>query len=316
MRDEDFEVLTYKKLERGRKKFYRVTLNKNIRNKIKDKRYIKYNSRELLKILTKDAIAGRIYKYISKIRYEKSFNTINLRTLAAIIPLKTEQITERKNKKGEIKEYVLSRLKQVLKRICKAFDLLIDMGYILEYDYDYSKEEDTYFVNYTFNTEKDGECHISSFIAKKEDKIEYLSGEGTNQQEDVIDAEIIDTPEPQVKPKSKKIEVELPYKILDAIEKAKRNFRVNKAWDKRTDTKIKKIYTEEGEEKTREILKILYDLKTEIKTTLVQYINGVLKKMAQEEAKQNLTLFGNAVKGKGMKNKRSINRARKKVQKK
>ena len=105
--DEEFKLLTYQKLKKGKKIYYRVTLNKNIRQKIKDKRYIKYNSRSLLEILTKDPIAGRIYKYISKIRYESMDGRINVRTLAAIIPLKTEQITERKNKNGEVKQYIL-----------------------------------------------------------------------------------------------------------------------------------------------------------------------------------------------------------------
>ena len=69
--DEEFKLLTYQKLKKGKKIYYRVTLNKNIRQKIKDKRYIKYNSKSLLEILTKDPIAGRIYKYISKIRKER-----------------------------------------------------------------------------------------------------------------------------------------------------------------------------------------------------------------------------------------------------
>jgi hypothetical protein len=46
--DEEFKLLTYKKLKISKKVFYRVTLNKNIRQKIKDKRYIKYNSKNLL----------------------------------------------------------------------------------------------------------------------------------------------------------------------------------------------------------------------------------------------------------------------------
>ncbi|MDQ9822733.1 hypothetical protein RFZ44_05060, partial [Acinetobacter sp. 163] len=86
----------------------------------------------------------------------------NVRTLAAIIPLKTEQITERKNKNGEVKQYILCRLKQVLKRIEKAFDVLVEMGYILKYDSEYIKEEDNYYINYIFNKDKDGECHVSS----------------------------------------------------------------------------------------------------------------------------------------------------------
>ena len=64
--DEEFKLLTYQKLKKGKKVYYRVTLNKNIRLKIKDKRYIKYNSKALLEILAKDPIAGRIYKYIRR----------------------------------------------------------------------------------------------------------------------------------------------------------------------------------------------------------------------------------------------------------
>ncbi|WP_101474418.1 MULTISPECIES: replication initiator protein A [Fusobacterium] len=312
--DEEFKLLTYQKLERGRRKFYRVTLNKNIRQKIKDKRYIKYNSRSLLEILTKDPIAGRIYKYISKIRYDKEFDSINLRTLAAIIPLKTEQITERTNKNGEVKQYVLSRLKQVLKRVCKAFDILLEMGYIIKYTSKYIKAEDTYYIDYVFNKDRDGECHVSSYIEMKQPKNNYFP----KPDEDISEAEIIEEIEiieEKTKPKTKKNDdFEFPDSILDGIKKAKRNIYVSKAWDKRTDTKIKKIFVEEGEERAKEILGILYTLKENIKTTLVQYINGVLKNLSQKDksgSKQNLTLFGNVVKGKGLKTKNRINRARK-----
>ncbi len=138
--DEEFKLLTYQKLKKGKKVYYKVTLNKNIRKKIKDKRYIKYNSRALMEIMTKDPIAGRIYKYISKIRYETMEGRINLRTLAAIIPLKMEQETERLNKNGEMKTYILSRAKQVLKRVLKAYEILQELGYIQEFSFDEEKK--------------------------------------------------------------------------------------------------------------------------------------------------------------------------------
>lgn len=323
--DEEFKLLTYQKLEKGRKKFYRVTLNKNIRQKIKDKRYIKYNSRSLLEILTKDPIAGRIYKYISKIRYDKEQDRINLRTLAAVIPLKTEQVTERANKNGEVKQYVLCRLKQVLKRVEKAFDVLVELEYILNYKAEYVKSEDTYYLEYIFNKDKDGDCHVSSYIENKTEKV----GIGYQKRKDIEDAEIIEVSE--VKPESilkekvtkkvskKKDEIEFSEEILERIKKAKRNIYVLKAWDKRTDTKIKKIYREDGEERTKEILNILYkNLTTNVKTTLVQYINGIIKNLSavdKENNKQNLTLFGNVVKERGLKSKKSINQARKTVKK-
>ena len=324
--DEEFKLLTYQKLKKGKKIYYRVTLNKNIRQKIKDKRYIKYNSRSLLEILTKDPIAGRIYKYISKIRYESMDGRINVRTLAAIIPLKTEQITERKNKNGEVKQYILCRLKQVLKRIEKAFDVLVEMGYILKYDSQYIKEEDNYYINYVFNKEKDGECHVSSFIENKSSKkVLAIPVERNLEIEEAEVVEVIKEAKKVTKntkkstSKAKDNVVELPDSVIEKVQKAKRNIYVQRAWDKRTDTKIKKIFREDGEALAIEVLNILYkNLNGNIKTTLVQYINGVLKNISLDENannKQNLTLFNNIVKEKGLKSKKKINQARRGVKK-
>lgn len=324
--DEEFKLLTYQKLKKGKKIYYRVTLNKNIRQKIKDKRYIKYNSRSLLEILTKDPIAGRIYKYISKIRYESMDGRINVRTLAAIIPLKTEQITERKNKSGEVKQYILCRLKQVLKRIEKAFDVLVEMGYILKYDSEYIKEEDNYYINYVFNKDKDGECHVSSFIENKSSKKVLATPIERNLE--IEEAEVVEVIKEAKKvtkstkkstSKAKDNVVELPDSVIEKVQKAKRNIYVQRAWDKRTDTKIKKIFREDGEALAIEVLNILYkNLNGNIKTTLVQYINGVLKNISLDENannKQNLTLFNNIVKEKGLKSKKKINQARRGVKK-
>ena len=66
--------------------------------------------------------------------------------------------------------------------------------------------------------------------------------------------------------------------IQEQILKAKKNIYISKAWNKRVDNKLKKILQEDGEEYLIFILKTLYtSLKDEIKTTLVQYINGVMK---------------------------------------
>lgn len=340
--DEEFKLLTYQKLKKGKKVFYRVLLNKNIRQKIKDKRYIKYNSKALMEIITKDPIAGRIYKYISKIRYDETDGRINLRTLAAIIPLRMEQETERTTKTGKTKIYILSRAKQVLKRVLKAFDVLVELGYVLEYSYDESKKEDTYYINYTFNLEKDGECHISTFI--EGNKAKMLMNKNKNSStssnisskkqklDDIEEAEIIEINEPIKKetplkevPKKKPTQKpkadsykDLPMSLVELIQKAKRNIYVARAWDKRTDTKIKKIFNEDGEELAGEVLKILYkNLTKNIKTTLVQYINGVLKNIDRGEIteKQNLTLFNNEVKEKTIISKKKIKQARKSIKK-
>ncbi len=341
--DEEFKLLTYQKLKKGKKVYYRVILNKNIRKKIKDKRYIKYNSRALMEIMTKDPIAGRIYKYISKIRYETMEGRINLRTLAAIIPLKMEQETERPNKNGEMKTYILSRAKQVLKRVLKAYEILQELGYIQEFSFDEEKKENTYYINYSFNPEKDGECHVSTFLENKSAKKKNLSNKSAAFKDDEIiienknmyskfddelisEAEVVEIKDSEPKKstnkvvrssvsRSKKVEnyEDLPENVVNLIYKAKRNIYISRSWDKRTDTKIRKIYTEDGEEFVSEVLKIIYkNLNKNIKTTLVQYINGVLKNLYKSETpRQNLQLFNNDVKEKTIISKRKIKQARK-----
>ena len=347
--DEEFKLLTYQKLKKGKKVYYRVILNKNIRKKIKDKRYIKYNSRALMEILTKDPIAGRIYKYISKIRFETFEGRINLRTLAAIIPLKMEQETERPNKNGEMKTYILSRAKQVLKRVLKAYEVLQELGYIKTFSYDEDKKENTYYINYVFNPEKDGECHVSSYLENKSKSVESKTSKSAKSKKgyeeavidtdpdidyyDIEEAEIVseepskalsenkDT-ESRTKvvrkslSRTKKVETyeDLPETVVTLIHKAKRNIYISRAWDRRTDTKIRKIFNEDGEDLACEVLKIIYkNLNKNIKTTLVQYINGVLKNIYKSETpKQNLTLFGgNEVKEKTIISKKKIKQARK-----
>lgn len=346
--DEEFKLLTYQKLKKGKKIYYRVTLNKNIRKKISDKRYIKYNSKALMEILAKDPIAGRIYKYISKIRYEKQEDRINLRTIAAIIPLKTEQTTERVNKNGDTKTYVLCRMKQVLKRVEKAYDVLVELGYVEYYKSYQDKSEDTYYIIYKFNSKKDGECHVSSFIENSKsnktkeityskEKERYVEKSNFNS-DDIEEAEIVEIINEKPK-KEEKLKIEskkevkkevvkkseknnefiYPDEVIKYIQKAKKNIYVSRSWDKRTDTKIKKIFIEEGEIILIEVLKIIYkNLNSNIKTTLVQYINGVLKNLLSQEndvSKQNLTLFNNIVKEKGLISKKKINQARRTVKK-
>jgi len=351
--DEEFKLLTYQKLKVGTKVFYKITLNKNIRNKIKDKRYIKYNSKALIEIMEKDPIAARIYKYISKIRYSKQEDSINIRTLAAIIPLKMEQETERVNKTGEKRIYVLSRVKQVLKRIEKAFLLLQELGYMDYFNSEFIAEEDSYYINYRFNQDKDGTCHISSYLNGQEKQVEYKgkwdavnAAKKAKKEKSFITKEII-------KDKIKEIEIKDNDEIMDAeiitakvdknktneinlsedvrerlkdfseelqskIIKCKRNIFVSRAWNKRVDNKFKKIIREDGEEVAIEILNLLYKrLNSEIKSTLVQYINGILRNLrkmdrnARKSNKNNLTLFNQVTREKPLKSKKQLKKARK-----
>ncbi|MDO4690092.1 MAG: replication initiator protein A [Fusobacterium sp.] len=293
--DKEFKLLTYQKLKIGKKIFYKVYLDKNIVNKIKSKRYIKYNTKNLLEIMTRDPIASRIYKYISKIRYRAAGGDINVRTIAAIIPLKIEQSTFRETKSG-VKVYILSRMKPVLTRILKAFDVLVEMNYIKYYEERFVREEDTYYISYVFNKERDGDCHTSEFINKSKEKSVYKENLDGNE-------EIIDLDE----------EVNYNDKIEDLIERVKENPKIYSKWNKRADNKIEDILKKDGESVLRRVLCILIDLDKDISSTLVKDINSILKtiKKAKKKGNPNLSLFENVSKGKGLKDKAQINQARK-----
>jgi len=101
----------------------------------------------------------------------------------------------------------------------------------------------------------------------------------------------VKTEAPTIVEKGEKIEkVKGNEKILKKIEKAKRNIYISKAWNKRTDNKIKRILKEDGEEYAIFILDALYNnLKKEIQTTLVQYINGIIKNNPKNEVVEEQT---------------------------
>ena len=77
--------------------------------------------------------------------------------------------------------------------------------------------------------------------------------------------------------------------VLKYVDKSKRNIYMQKAWKKTVDNKLNKILNTYGEDLTIDILKAMYELKSPIETTLVQYINGILKNF-KEEKKKNKSL--------------------------
>ena len=280
--DSSFQLLNYQKLKVGKKTFYRVVLNKNIVNKIKSKRYIKYNTKNLLEIMVKDPIASRIYKYISKIRYKNNKGEINVRTLAAIIPLKIEQRVERIVKNG-VKEYYLNRMKPVLTRILKAFEVLLELKYLLSFEEIYKKAENTYYIAYVFNKERDGDCHVSEFVKKTDKNIVKENLDGV---EEIIDVDA---------------DIEYQDNIEYLINKAKENPKISMKWNAWVDKKIQKILNEDGEEMLKRVLNILIHMDKNIGGKGSKKVNNI-----------NMTIFENVSKGKGLKNKDQIKQARKK----
>lgn len=76
-------------------------------------------------------------------------------------------------------------------------------------------------------------------------------------------------------------------RITKAVEKVRRNIYVSRAWNKHMVNKVNKMYNEYGEDFCVLILNELYSsLNDNIKTTLIQYINGMIKNL-KEEARQN-----------------------------
>ena len=98
----------------------------------------------------------------------------------------------------------------------------------------------------------------------------------------------------------------LSDKLEKAIIKAKRNIYVSKAWNKRADNKISKIINENGEEYALDILNRLYvSVKQDIKTTLVQYINGIMKNIRIEVKEKDFSNF-NKIKEEKIRNEKEI----------
>jgi hypothetical protein len=179
-------------------------------------------------------------------------------------------------------------MKQVIKRIEKAFSVLAKLGYVDKYRI--VEKGGEYFLKYKFNIEKDNECHISSYLDKKkiksENSIEWEKEEKkprVREKKKIEEAIIVDSDENS------------ELSIEKSIAKAKKNIYVSKNWNKRVDNKIKRVVDEFGESFAIDLLNRIYKrLNTEIKTTLVQYMNGIIKNMKTEkkaEKKDNLQLF-------------------------
>ena len=164
------------------------------------------------------------------IRFEKNSDKINVRTLAAIIPLKIEQRVERKVKSGT-KEYYLNRMKPVLLRILKAFEILLNLNYLTSFEEKYVKEEGTYYISYVFNKERDGDCHMSEFVKKKKEK--KIVKEIIDGVEEIIDVNA---------------DIEYQDNVEYLIKKAKENPKILEKWNKWVENKINKISGGYGDE--------------------------------------------------------------------
>lgn len=270
-----FFLLDYTKLKIGKRVYYRVKLNSNIINKIIEKRYIKYDSKNLMEITDRDSVADRIYEYISMKRFNKTEGKEKIEVLAGIIPLQTIKINKVKNKKGKIVEYKTSNMSFVRRRIKKAFNVLKDLGYIKNFK-EVEEEPKRYTIYYEFNIAKDNICHISSYLSAPES----LALMPSNIEENIYSDEISN------------------YENFEAaLKKVKRNIYFAKKYNKRIYKKLVRLCDNEGEEFVVEILNRIYNgLNTEIKKTLGAYIDTIvrnLKKEYSQNVSPKLFNFGN-----------------------
>ena len=200
--------------------------------------------------------------------------------------------------KNGVKEYYLNRMKPVLTRILKAFNVLLELKYLLSFEEIYKKEEKTYYITYIFNKERDGDCHMSEFIKKNEKNIFKENIDGI---EEIIDLNA---------------DIDYQDNIEYLIKKAKENPKITPKWNAWVDKKIKKILNEDGEEMLKRVLNILIHMDKNIEIGLPNYISGILKNLGGKGSKKvnniNMTIFENVSKGKGLKSKNQIKQARKK----
>lgn len=252
------------------KVYYKVRLDHRVLDELKIKHYSIFDRHQLNILRKSDRAAEKIYQFLSMKRFSATEGEFRIETLATIIPLTLKSRIKKVLKTGEVKEYEVSKMKQVMKRINKSFDVLVEKGYLLHYEVCPLPAKKTYVYKFVYNVDKDGECHISDYIlkGKKKREIKIKKQEQTKLNIDVTTTSKVSTIKND----------EIPERVMNAIVKAKKNIFVSKNWNKRADNKVKKLYLEEGENVTVHILDILYsNLKTEISKTLVAYISGVLK---------------------------------------
>lgn len=255
-----FYLLDYSKLKHGKRVFYRVSINSNIINKIIEKRYIKYDSKNLMEISDKDSVADRIYEFISMKRFNTDRGSEKVEVLAGIVPLQTIKINKRVDKEGKVVEYKTSNMSFVKKRIEKAFQVLVDLGYLKAF----RMNEDIkgkITIDYVFNKQKDNICHISSYLGNR-NPVEALE----------FDIE------------EKSLGNIHTYEKLDKeLEKAKRNIYFSKKYSEKIHTLLINIAEEYNESFAIEVIKKVYKgLNAEIKTTLQAYIKGVVNNYKRE----------------------------------
>lgn len=255
-----FSLINYEKLKEGRNIYYKVWLNNPIAIEAFEKNLIMHFTDDSIKKLSNNNVIERIYKFISMNRFSDNKGEASLIELACVVPY---ELKSKFKKNG--KEYIKDLTPQVMKKITSHFEKIVEIGYLKKF-----KTKGKESISYTFNDKELG--LVSNHSLEEFYKINKIK-QNRIDAKNIVETEILEV---------KVIEDDIDELIKIAIIKAKENKFVSKYWNKRVDNKIKKITKEEGKEYTIKILnKLEISLKEDV-SSLVQYINGIMKKNSVE----------------------------------
>lgn len=190
--EKPLNLIRYKKIRErnengGKEKVsYIVELDSRIIDELKIKHYSIFDKELLTDLRKKNKMSERIFQFISMKRFTSTSGIFRIETLASIIPLNLYAVIRKQTKNGEEKEYKVSKKKSVLKKLRKAFDDLVELGYLSNYEVVELKEEKTYKIKYEFNPKKDNTLHRSSYLGHN------MNIEETRKVEAKEEVEIID----------------------------------------------------------------------------------------------------------------------------
>jgi hypothetical protein len=257
-----FKLINYQKLKEGRKTFYKIIPSSTLLQRaLQNKNYLYFTESSRRDISKHSRAALRIFRYIGKKRFSKVQDTSSLEALAMVVPYEVETKVTKKTKSGE-KEYYTCRRKEIKARIEEHMNLLVSLGYLKKYKTIYHGEKNYEFW-YEFG-EKMGIITTHTLKLEQKKQVQLVEEKNVTSKKSFIEKDT--------------------GRLKNEIDKAKRNIFISKTWNKRVDNKIKKIVVEDGEDYAVYILKTAYkNLKQDIRTTLVQYINGIMKNIPKSE---------------------------------
>lgn len=284
----DGNLINFERLMIGKKAYYKVVLGNEIAVEAFQKNFILHFESNVMRELNKKSPAARkIYEFIAMNRFKRDEGEAKLLVLATVIPYEVAREVVVNGKVYRRDERV-----SVFKKIIKHFKTLKELKLLKSYKR-HTDERGREIVKYVFG-ERLGIVTDYTLSVFNKNLLAPSKNEG------IQDAEIID--EKHIRGIAKE------DRILTAKGKAKKNIFVSKAWNKRVDNKIEKIVKEEGIDYAIKLLDDLYkNLNGEIKSTLVQYINGIIKNKRKDKLQMPLQVSSiESVPSKTLKKKQSV----------